>query len=469
MTIDEQLAYLTKGCVDIVRASELKTKLERSARDGRPLTVKVGFDPTAPDLHLGHTVLIRKMKHFQDLGHRVVYVVGSFTALIGDPTGRSKTRPPLTREDIDRNAETYKTQIFRILDPARTDVRFNSEWLEGLGSTGWVHLAAKYNVAQMLERRDFRKRYESGQPIAVHEFLYPLAQAYDSVHLVADVELGGTDQLFNLNVGRDIMPAYGLEPQVVMTTPLLEGLDGVEKMSKSLGNYVGVTEAPAEMFGKLMSISDELMWRYYLLLTDLTPEEIEGRREAVASGALHPKQAKMQLASAIVADFHGTEAASAAAEGFERRFARKEVPDDAPEHPMASGTSIEHLIVDAGLASSGSDASRKVQQGAVRIDGEKFTAARARLDRSEPFLLQVGRHVRRVVVIRAGDVVVSPGSGAEAGSWVVTRNREKTAVLAGAREAALAEARAVAGGNDVYLWEGGRVLRAGVDSNPLLP
>src|SRR6476659_3857272 len=274
MTVDEQLSYLTKGCVDVVRAGELKAKLERSAKTGKPLVVKVGFDPTAPDLHLGHTVLIRKMKHFQDLGHRVIYVVGSFTALIGDPTGRSKTRPPLTREEIDHNAETYKTQIFKILDPTKTEVRFNSEWLEELGSYGWVRLAAQFNVAQMLERRDFKKRYESGQPIAVHEFLYPLAQAYDSVFLKADVELGGTDQLFNLNVGRDIMPSYDLEAQIVMTTPLLEGLDGVEKMSKSLGNYVGVTDSASEMFGKLMSISDDLMWRYYVLLTDLTPESV---------------------------------------------------------------------------------------------------------------------------------------------------------------------------------------------------
>src|SRR5688500_6475563 len=284
MTIDEQLAYLTKGCIDVVRAGELKSKLERSAATGRPLTVKVGFDPTAPDLHLGHTVLIRKMKHFQDLGHTVVYVVGAFTALIGDPTGRSKTRPPLTREEIEANAETYKTQIFKILDPQRTEVRYNSEWLEPLGSYGWVKLAAKYNVAQMLERRDFKKRYEAGQPIAIHEFMYPLAQAYDSVFLNADVELGGTDQLFNLNVGRDIMPAFELEPQVVMTMPLLEGLDGVEKMSKSFGNYVGVTDSPSDMFGKLMSISDELMWRYYTLLTDLTPEQVLERRNRVSSG-----------------------------------------------------------------------------------------------------------------------------------------------------------------------------------------
>ncbi len=313
MTIDEQVSYLTKGCVDVVRAAELRGKLERAQKTGRPLVVKVGFDPTAPDLHLGHTVLIRKMKHFQDLGHTVVYVVGAFTALIGDPTGRSKTRPPLTLDEIAHNAETYKTQIFKILDPAKTVTRFNSEWLEPLGSFGWVKLAAKYNVAQMLERRDFKTRYEAGKPIAIHEFLYPLAQAYDSVYLEADVELGGTDQLFNLNVGRDLMPAYDLEPQVVMTTPLLEGLDGVEKMSKSLGNYVGVTDAPAEMFGKLMSISDELMWKYYTLLTDLGPSEVEALRQGVVSGGLHPKQAKVDLATRIVTDFHDAAAASLAA------------------------------------------------------------------------------------------------------------------------------------------------------------
>jgi tyrosyl-tRNA synthetase len=256
MTLDEQLAYLTKGCVDVVRVNDLRSKLEKAATSGVPLTVKVGFDPTAPDLHLGHTVLLRKMKHFQDLGHRVVFLIGDFTGLIGDPTGRSKTRPALTREEIAQNAETYKTQVFKLLDPAKTVVDFNSRWLAALGAEGLVRLAARYNVAQMLERRDFKQRYEAGKPIAVHEFLYPLAQAYDSVFLQADVELGGTDQLFNLNVGRDIMPGYGLEAQVVMTTPLLEGLDGVEKMSKSLGNYVGVNELAGEMFGKLMSIDD---------------------------------------------------------------------------------------------------------------------------------------------------------------------------------------------------------------------
>jgi tyrosyl-tRNA synthetase len=404
MTIDEQLAYLTKGCVDVVRAGELKAKLERFGKTGRPLVVKVGFDPTAPDLHLGHTVLIRKMKHFQDLGHRVVYVVGAFTALIGDPTGRSKTRPPLTIEEIDRNAETYKTQIFKILDPVKTEVRFNSEWLEPLGSVGWIKLAAKYNVAQMLERREFRARYDGGKPIAVHEFLYPLAQAYDSVVLEADVELGGTDQLFNLNVGRDIMPAYDLEPQVVMTTPLLEGLEGMEKMSKSLGNYVGVTEPASEMFGKLMSISDDLMWRYYTLLTDLAPAEITALQNRVSSGEVHPKQAKVDLAKRIVTDFHGGAEAERAAEEFERRFARKELPEEIPIVELSEDeyrSTIERIMVRCGLAESTSDARRKIEQGGVRIDGQRIgrelTSDVRRLG-VDAFTLQVGK--RAVVRVR---------------------------------------------------------------------
>ena len=393
MTIDEQVAYLTKGCVDVVRPAELRAKLERSQATGRPLVVKVGFDPTAPDLHLGHVVLIRKMKHFQDLGHTVIYVVGAFTALIGDPTGRSKTRPPLTPEEIAQNAETYKTQIFKILDPGKTVVRFNSEWLEPLGSFGWVKLAARYNVAQMIERREFKARYESGKPIAVHEFLYPLAQAYDSVFLHADVELGGTDQLWNLNVGRDIMPSFGLEPQIVMTTPLLEGLDGVEKMSKSLGNYIGVTDAPAEMFGKLMSISDELMWRYYGLLTDLTQAEIAGVRARVDRGALHPKQAKVELATAIVTDFHGADEAARAAEQFERRFTNKELPVDAAIVELDDDewhASIEKRLVRCGLAESTSDARRKVQQGGVRVNGEKVAVGSSAP--AADYLLQAGKH-----------------------------------------------------------------------------
>jgi tyrosyl-tRNA synthetase len=400
MTIDEQLAYLMKGCVDVVRPNELRAKLERSARTGKPLVVKVGFDPTAPDLHLGHTVLIRKMKHFQDLGHTVVYVVGSFTALIGDPTGRPKTRPPLTMEEIATNAETYKTQIFKILDPARTVTRFNSEWLEPLGSAGWVKLAAKYNVAQMLERREFRQRYEAGRPIGIHEFLYPLAQAYDSVVLQADVELGGTDQLFNLNVGRDVMTGYDLEAQVVMTTPLLEGLDGVEKMSKSLGNYVGVTETAPEMFGKLMSISDDLMWKYYALLTGLEPADVAHLRDRVSSGALHPKAAKVALARQIVADFHSEGEAEAAAAEFERRFSKKELPADLRIVELSDEewtASLEKRLLRCGLAESMSDARRKIAQGGVRINGQKvgtesMSAAPhlAALDADE-YVLQAGK------------------------------------------------------------------------------
>jgi tyrosyl-tRNA synthetase len=405
MTIDEQLQYLTKGCVDVVRTSELRARLERFDQTGQPLVVKVGFDPTAPDLHLGHTVLIRKMKHFQDLGHTVIYVVGAFTALIGDPTGRSKTRPPLTPAEIAQNAETYQTQIFKILDREKTVVRFNSEWLEPLGSYGWIKLAARYNVAQMLERREFKARYESGKPIALHEFLYPLAQAYDSVVLKADVELGGTDQLWNLNVGRDIMPAFDLPPQIVMTTPLLEGLDGVEKMSKSLGNYIGVDEVSSEMFGKVMSISDELMWKYYTLLTDLSPSQLLERRRQVDGGAIHPKQAKIDLAKMIVADFHGAQAAELAAEEFERRFARKEIATDALATfsislgPDASKR-IANVMVECRLANSASEATRKIEQGAVRLDGVKLSDAKARIDgTTTDFTLQVGRNAVRVSVV----------------------------------------------------------------------
>jgi tyrosyl-tRNA synthetase len=408
MTVEEQLAYLTKGCVDVVRHTELRAKLERASASGTPLAVKVGFDPTAPDLHLGHTVLIRKMKHFQDLGHRVIFVIGDFTGMIGDPTGRSKTRPPLTREEIDANAETYKAQIFKLLDPDRTVVDFNGRWLHALGAEGWIRLAARYNVAQMLERRDFKQRYSAGQPIAIHELLYPLAQAYDSVALKADVELGGTDQLFNLNVGRDIMPAFGLEAQVVMTTPLLEGLDGVEKMSKSLGNYVGVTEAPDEMFGKLMSISDELMWKYYTLLTDLTPAEIQGLQNSVSAGTLHPKRAKVDLATRIVADFHSAGDAQAAADRFERRFARKELPEDLPVvvlEPSEWNGGLQRILVKLGLAGSMGDARRKIEQGGVKINGQRVSdpseeSLKQAAGEYEEAVLQVGK--RAAVRIRKG-------------------------------------------------------------------
>ncbi len=400
MTLEQQLAYLTKGCVDVVREPELRAKLERAAVSGDPLTVKVGFDPTAPDLHLGHTVLLRKMKHFQDLGHRVIFLIGDFTGLIGDPTGRSKTRPPLTREQIEENAETYKKQVFKLLDPEATVVDFNSGWLRALGSEGWIRLAARYNVAQMLERREFRQRYDAGKPIAIHEFLYPLAQAYDSVHLRADVELGGTDQLFNLNVGRDIMPAWGVESQVVMTTPLLVGLDGTEKMSKSASNTVGIAEPPAEMFGKLMSISDELMWSYHELLTDLSLAEIEALKARVASGAAHPKQVKVDLASRIVADYHSAAAAGAAAEAFERRFARREVPTDVDEFqaPMEDAASrLTSIMVAAELAKSMAAATRVIAQGGVKVDGVRVSDRFHTVPADHPpFVLQVGRRARRI-------------------------------------------------------------------------
>ena len=402
MTIDEQLACLTRGCVDVVREAELKTKLERSAETSKPLTVKVGFDPTAPDLHLGHTVLIRKMKHFQDLGHKVVFLIGDFTARIGDPTGRSKTRPPLSQTQIEENAETYKAQMFKLLDPDKTVVDFNSGWLVGLGSEGWIRLAARYNVAQMLERRDFRRRYEKGQPIAIHEFLYPLAQAYDSVYLQTDVELGGTDQLFNLNVGRDIMPSCGVDPQVVMTTPLLVGLDGVEKMSKSAGNYIGITESPNEMFGKLMSVSDDLMWDYYTLLTELPLADVEAMKVHAATGELHPRQAKVDLAIRIITDFHSAAAATGAAEEFERRFVNKDLPSELEERTISipgDGARLARVMVECGLAASNTAATRLIDQGSVRVDGERVSDRFLTVDPQQgPFVLQVGK--RKVVRVR---------------------------------------------------------------------
>ncbi|HSF15256.1 MAG TPA: tyrosine--tRNA ligase [Vicinamibacteria bacterium] len=386
MSLDERIAYLTKGAVDVVRVEDLRAKLERSARTKKPLKIKVGFDPSAPDIHLGHTVLMRKMKHFQDLGHDVVFLIGDFTALIGDPTGKSKTRPQLTREEIAKNAETYKEQVFKILDPAKTLVDFNSRWLGALGSEGFIKLASRYTVARMLERDDFRRRYQAEQPIAIHEFLYPLAQAYDSVALEADFELGGTDQLFNLLVGRDIMREYGLEPQVVLTTPLLEGIDGVEKMSKSMGNYVGVTEPPEEMFGKLMSISDELMWRYYELLTDLSLREVEGLKAQD-----EPMRAKMDLARRIITDFHSAEAAAEAERHFDSVIRKKELPGELPERRVAAGSFLlSQLLVDFGLAPSKNEAKRLIQQGAVSIDGER-AAQDQKLEVDDELLLKVGK------------------------------------------------------------------------------
>jgi tyrosyl-tRNA synthetase len=393
-SLEEHLSYLVKGCVDVVTAESLRAKLAR----GKPLTVKVGFDPTAPDLHLGHTVLIRKMKHFQDLGHRVVFVIGDFTGMIGDPTGRSKTRPPLTRAQIESNAETYKQQVFKILDPQKTEIRFNREWLGALTADDVIRLAATYNVARMLERREFRQRFDAGQPISVHEFLYPLNQAYDSVFLKADVELGGTDQLWNLNVGRDIMPAYGLEPQVVMTTPLREGTDGVEKMSKSLGNYIGVTEAPALMFAKVMSISDELMWRYYLLLTDLSPPELDEERKMGT-----PMASKMALGRRIVSDFHGPAAASEAEAEWRRVHQEKRAPSDIKTVELPPGRyRVRELLARPGLATSKSEAERYLRQGAVRKDGVVLEpGGELEPGPGESFVLSIGsqRHLRFVVTV----------------------------------------------------------------------
>jgi len=389
VSVSDDFEYLAKGCVDVVTADALKQKLARR----EPLTVKVGFDPTAPDIHLGHTVLMRKMKHFQDLGHRVVFLIGDFTGMIGDPTGRSKTRPPLSPEEIARNAETYKAQAFKILDPERTEVRFNSEWLGALGSEGLIRLAAQYNVARMLERREFRQRFEAGQSISIHEFLYPLAQAYDSVALEADVELGGTDQLWNLNVGRDIMPAYALESQVVMTTPLLEGTDGALKMSKSLGNYIGVTEPAGSIYAKVMSISDELMWRYFTLLTDLRTEQIEAERDRN-----EPMSSKKALARRIVADFHGEEEAAAAEGEWARVHQQGLAPRELRVVRIGPGAVKPHaLVVKAGLAKSNGEAVRLLRQRAVRRDGAVLDAGgEVGLEKGEAFVLSVGaaRHVR---------------------------------------------------------------------------
>jgi tyrosyl-tRNA synthetase len=399
MTVDEQLEYLGKGAVDLIEKADLKSKILR----GRPLTVKVGFDPTAPDIHLGHTVVMRKMRHFQQLGHRVIFLIGDFTGMIGDPTGKKATRPALTREEILANAETYKRQVHKILDPATTEIRFNSEWLGALGAEGMVRLAARYTLARILERDDFRRRFDAHQPISIHELLYPLAQGYDSVALKADVELGGTDQLFNLLVGRDLMREYGLEPQVVLTMPLLEGLDGVEKMSKSLGNYIGIDEQPGEIFGKVMSISDEMMWKYYLLCTDLTPGEVKELRELVESGSHHPMDAKKDLAKAIIRDFHSAEAAEAAEAEFRRIFSEKQAPTEIEETTLPAGDEpqlLVKIITAAGLAASNKDAQRLVAQGGVLVDDLKIDSTRYVLDVSagKIYLLKVGK--RRFARVR---------------------------------------------------------------------
>ena len=402
VTPDEQLVYLKKGLSELIREEDLRERIILRAKEGRPLRVKAGFDPTAPDLHLGHTVLLRKMKHFQDLGHQVIFLIGATTAMIGDPSGRNTTRPPLTLEQIEANTETYKAQVFKILDPEKTEIRFNSEWLTALPFLDVIRLCSKYTVARLLERDDFSKRYAAGTPISVHELLYPLAQAYDSVALESDVEMGGTDQKFNLLVGREIQKDYGQPQQIVATVPILEGLDGEKKMSKSLNNYVGITEAPEVMFAKIMRVSDSLMWRYYELLTDSSMVEIAAMQERIARGDLNPMDAKIELAHTIVADFHSARDAARAAEEFNRVVRQKEAPAAIEFTPMPEGVAgpngihLDKLIAKIGLADSVSDARRKREAGAVEINGQRVKELVIPVSGRE-LLIQVGRKWKRVL------------------------------------------------------------------------
>ncbi len=393
-SVEEQMALIERGTVDLISREDLVKKLTRSVETGTPLTIKAGFDPTAPDLHLGHTVLLQKLRHFQVLGHEINFLIGDFTGLIGDPTGKSDTRPPLTREDVERNAETYKEQVFKILDPDKTKVVFNSTWLGELSSYEMIRLASQLTVARMLERDDFKKRFESNRPISIHEFLYPLIQGYDSVAMKADVELGGTDQLFNLLMGRDLQRNHGQEPQVVLTMPLLEGLDGVNKMSKSLGNYIGISEPPDAIFGKVMSISDELMFRYYELLSDLSMDEINGLRADMEAGRVHPKAIKVRLAKELVARFHDQEAADAAERNFEQVFRDHALPDEIPEQEIVTNAGqvwLPRLLLDAGLVRSTSDGRRMIKQNAVSVDGEKIKTVDFEVEARGTVLLRVGK------------------------------------------------------------------------------
>ncbi|BDD86419.1 tyrosine--tRNA ligase [Desulfofustis limnaeus] len=391
--LGKQLALIERGVVDFISREELTEKLKRSIETGIPLKVKAGFDPTAPDLHLGHTVLIQKLKHFQELGHDVYFLIGDFTGLIGDPTGKSETRKPLTREDIARNAETYKEQVFKILDERRTKIVFNSEWLGKIDSFDMIRLASELTVARMLERDDFKKRFESGRPISIHEFLYPLIQGYDSVAMQADVELGGTDQLFNLLMGRDLQRNRGQEPQVVITLPLLEGLDGVNKMSKSLGNYIGISEDANSIYGKTMSVSDDLMFRYYELLSDISTEELKALQQGVSAGSLHPKEVKQQLARELTARFHSPAAALQAEQNFANVFSKNETPDDLPEYTVSTAEAVwlPKLLADAGLVASTSEGRRMIDQKAVSIDGEKIADSSYTVEPNGAFVIKVGK------------------------------------------------------------------------------
>jgi len=412
LPLDEQMDLLQKGAAEIIRVSDLRERLEESLKTGRPLRVKAGFDPTAPDLHLGHTVLMRKLRHFQQLGHQVIFLVGDFTSLIGDPTGRNVTRKPLTREQIDANAETYKQQVFKILDEKATEVRYNSEWLGKLDYEQTIRLTSHFTVSQMLERDEFGKRFQAEQPISLHELLYPVMQGYDSVKLECDVELGGTDQKFNLLCGRELQRHYGQKPQIVLMTPILEGLDGVQKMSKSLGNAIGINEPAAEMYGKLMSINDELMWKYFLFLTDLKGSEVEALKAEVAAGTLHPMEAKKRLARTIVAGFHGESVARIAEENWARMFQQKETAEDLEEVSLAyadlvgpSGAlgglqiRLPKLLVQLGLAASGAEASRKIAEKAVKLDGEVASNALISIDRLPARLVvRLGKRAKAAIV-----------------------------------------------------------------------
>jgi len=392
-SIDEQIALIERGVVDCISREELIKKLKKSEETGVPLKIKAGFDPTAPDLHLGHTVLLQKLKHFQDLGHDVYFLIGDFTGMIGDPTGKSETRKALTSEQVALNAESYKEQVFKILDPEKTRVVFNSSWLGKLDSYDMIRLASELTVARMFEREDFKTRFETGKPISIHEFLYPLIQGYDSVAMRADVELGGTDQLFNVLMGRDLQRSRGQEPQIVVTMPLLEGLDGVNKMSKSLGNYIGITESADSIYGKVLSVSDELMFRYYDLLSDLSDSEIAHLKERMQKGEIHPKEVKKQLARELTARFHSVEAARMAEENFEKVFQQGGLPDFIPEVHLATTGEIwiPQLLVEAGLVSSTSDGRRMIQQNAVTLDGEKIADQAAKVETQGEVLLKVGK------------------------------------------------------------------------------
>lgn len=417
LTVDEQMDLLEKGAAEIIRVSDLRERLEESRKTGRPLRVKAGFDPTAPDLHLGHTVLMRKLRHFQQLGHTVIFLVGDFTSLIGDPTGRNVTRKPLTREEIDRNAETYKQQVFKILDEKLTEVRYNSEWLGKLDYESTIRLTAHFTVSQMLERDEFHKRFQAEQPISLHELLYPVMQGYDSVCLECDVELGGTDQKFNLMCGRELQRQYGQKPQIVLMTPILEGLGGGQKMSKSLNNAVGINEPPAEMYGKLMSISDELMWSYWILLTDLKQSEIDRLRADASSGARNPMEIKKSLAQTITAGFHGESAAQHAAENWARMFQQKGESEDLEEVHVAyadvAGPAGAHaeiqirlpkLLVQLGLAASGAEANRKISEHAVKLDGEAASNPVLPLDTLPArFVVRLGKRAKIAVIGAVGE------------------------------------------------------------------